>query len=374
MFDFIPYRHLIFALSITAIPGLIISYLPTYQHYIGSIDDDSKNEMKEDERARLERHIDLAVGLMIITGILIGYIYILLSDFELQWFSIVATSIIRVVSIIGPVYMFLIIIATTYEFIKLIIGKATGGLNMFPREITVLYTSIFFSLVLMTLDYENLHFSIYESVYLMRSELLSDVIIIIVYFSFYSIFPLMVFLNVFISVRVIMEYTLLKKDVRSKERNKSKDWLFEVAILPKKLRDKTSNVLWIRVQSSRHIFKFLLRISYIALYVFLKITTRIIHVVFLIMMLCRRLVITPLISLKRLFEKIRDADFIAIVGISSRVTFVMAFVIVYFIFRYNEIISNDGLDAYEFFFTLLIIPAIFASIIKIRQKKDNGDR
>lgn len=58
-----------------------------------------------------------------------------------------------------------------------------------------------------------------------------------------------------------------------------------------------------------------------------------------------------------------------IIALSARVSILISIVITFIIFKYESIISENGLDVMEFIFTIFLLPFIFNEILKLRKSK-----
>lgn len=123
--------------------------------------------------------------------------------------------------------------------------------------------------------------------------------------------------------------------------------------------------IWEKTYSVNHIFKILIKFSY-SIFVLVSYVIRVIGFVVTFIKKVRNTLIK---NLNKMGIILISMDSNYIIALSARVSILISIVITFIIFKYESIISENGLDVMEFIFTIFLLPFIFNEILKLRKSK-----
>lgn len=123
--------------------------------------------------------------------------------------------------------------------------------------------------------------------------------------------------------------------------------------------------VWMSIYSVNRSLKFLIKVYYSIL----VLATYGLKIIEFMVILIKRFRNKIIKYLRKLGIVLISMDPNYIIALSARLSALISIIITFIIFKYESIISQNGLDIMEFVFTIFLLPVIFNEILKLRKAK-----
>lgn len=362
MFDYLLAVIKIFytALYVVVLPGLLIYITPTYSNFVHNYD--TKELTEKNRRKKWENTISTFIWM----SFLLFLIYCLFNYNNLKYNTVIY-FLYSIIIIILFVFMMYCLILSLYAFYRMIMGKPIE-INAAYNGNTIITSTCFLLILLQSLKYESIFIYLEKLINSLVNIIIKDWIIIFIYFFVFNFFAIILFSNFFNSLKIFLKYISLKsyskRQLKPKVTNEKRTRVKIVYTI-----DKKANELWNVIEKETKLSKrcYLLA-TFTIFYIIRFLLKGICNIVLLLFIPITSVFVNFILFIKTLLSKVRESNTVTVIALSSRITIIVVFCINYVFFKYNNIISDTGVDVFEFLFSIFIIPSIFANIVKFQRK------
>lgn len=338
-------------ITVISISWLLLNTFPTlYAYYNPDLEKNSTENELSSNKEKFENNIRIISSILYI--ILIIYIFFVVKN---SYISLVFSIFILII----PLYAML--------YVSKVVFYSILGVRKTYQYSTAHHTSMKYltsMLLLIFMITKPALMLLINQVFVLQN-IFNELLEVLFYLMISTFFIFLIFT---ISILLIQDIILY---IRLKTNNKSLKFGIKRVRYPlriEKIYEKKESI-WKKYSKKEKRYS---KIWYSLLYLILDIIDSFRKLSLIIIQQCNSQLKSLLNFFVCIIKKITSFSVDYIIAISARFSVIIATSITYIIYKYNEFITNQGMDIIEFFFTIFLLPIIFNEISRYYNNRKNN--